>query len=59
MREKLSTKCYYVILENFKSFHKGIRKTNISFNFYHLPSSTALDRKANTTTPIFFITLKH
>ena len=55
MREKLSTKCYYVILENFKSFHKGIRKTNISFNFYHLPSSTALDRKANTTTPIFLL----
>ena len=28
---------------------KSIRKTNISFNFYHLPTSTVLDRKANTT----------
>ena len=28
---------------------KSIPKTNISFNFYHLPTSTVLDRKANTT----------
>ena len=25
---------------------KSISKTNISFNFYHLPTSTVLDRKA-------------
>ena len=29
---------------------KSIPKTNISFNFYHLPTSTVLDRKA--TRPI-------
>ena len=28
---------------------KGIPKTNILFNLYHLPSSTVLDRKANTS----------
>ena len=41
----MSTECYYVILENFKSFHKSyssqtqqmksIPKTNISFNLYY------------------------
>ena len=31
----------------------SIPKTNISFNFYHLPTSTVLDRKANTTIWIF------
>ena len=55
IREKLSTECYYVILENFKSFHNSIPKTNISFNFYHVPSSTVLDRKANTIALSFFI----
>ena len=48
--DKQSIECYYVILENFKSFHKSIPKTNISFNFYHLPSSTVLDRKKITIT---------
>ena len=53
--EKLSTECYYVILENFKSFHKNrssqtqqvkrISRANISFNFYHLHSSTSLTKK--------------
>ena len=62
--EKLSNECYYVTLENFKSFHKSrkrqtqqmksIPKTKISFNFYDLPSSTMLDRKANTTTLNFY-----
>ena len=57
MSEKLSAEYYYFIFENFKSFHKSrsnqtqqmksIPKTNISFNFYHLPFSTVLDRKAN------------
>ena len=28
---------------------KSIPKTNVSFNFDHLPFSTVLDRKANTT----------
>ena len=28
---------------------KSIPKRNISFNFYYLPASTVLDRKANTT----------
>ena len=42
----------------YKKFHKSrssqtqqiksIPKINISFNFYHLPISTVLDRKANT-----------
>ena len=46
-------------LKNFKSFHKSRRsqiqqmksipKTNISLNFYHLPTSAMFDRKANTT----------
>ena len=55
----LSTKSYYFILENFKSFHKNcssqtqqmksIPKTSISFDFYHLLSSTVLDRKENIT----------
>ena len=31
---------------------KSIPKTNISFNFYHLPSSTVLDRKVTTTIKI-------
>ena len=58
INDKLLTECYYVILENFKSFHKSrssqtwqmknIPKTRISFNFYHLSSSRVLDRKANT-----------
>ena len=38
---------------------KSIPKPNISFNFYHLPSSKVLDRKTNyvnikTTHPISF-----
>ena len=32
---------------------KSIPKTNISFNFYHLPPSTRLDRKANTTNSLY------
>ena len=51
--DKQSIECYYVILENFKSFHKSIPKTNISFNFHHLPSSTMLDRKEITITLSF------
>ena len=31
---------------------KSFPKTDISFNFYHLSSSTVLDRKANTKTNI-------
>ena len=34
---------------------KSLPKTNISFNFYHLPSSTVLEKKANTTIQV----LKH
>ena len=36
---------------------KSIPKTNISFNFYHLPTSTVLDRKANTAETTHPITL--
>ena len=33
---------------------KSTPKTNISFHFYHLPTSTVLDRKATHPTPLTF-----
>ena len=36
---------------------KTITKTNISFNFYHLPTSTVFDRNTNTTIRLKQLTL--
>ena len=58
--KKLPTQCYYVILEHFSwKFsqtsdieNETCSKNNISFNFYHRPTSTMVDRKANNYTNI-------
>ena len=46
-----------LFIKNVAEQMKSITKTNISFNFYHLPTSTVFDRNTNTTIRLKRLTL--